>query len=328
MSTPGKTSCRHAFTRTLVELARGDESIMAVTSDAKGSVTLGDFERELPGQFLELGIAEQNVVGVAAGLARSENRPFVCGPACFYSARAIEQVKNDVAYADTNVKIVGVSGGVSYGALGSTHHSLHDISFMRAIPNIAVVLPCDRHQTEEVTRFLAAHTGPVYVRLGRGAVPDVYEEARGAFSFGKANYVREGSDLTIIATGETVYHSLLAAEELTRSGISARVLDMATVKPLDDEAVIRAANETRAIVTVEEHSIFGGLGAAVAEAVVQHRPVPMRILGFPDEFVPAGSSAELFEHYGLTPEKLAGTIRAFFEELPAVVGADQKGATP
>ncbi|HTP59376.1 MAG TPA: transketolase family protein, partial [Spirochaetia bacterium] len=181
-SAPGK-SCRHAFTETLLEMARADSRIMAVTSDAKGSVTLGDFEKNLPQQFLELGIAEQNTVGVSAGLARSGKRPFVCGPASFYSARAIEQVKNDVAYANTNVKIVGVSGGVSYGALGSTHHSLHDIAFMRAIPNLAVLLPCDNTQTREVTRFLAGHVGPAYMRVGRTPVPDVYANPAGCFTF-------------------------------------------------------------------------------------------------------------------------------------------------
>ena len=174
-SAPGK-SCRHAFTETLLEMARKDARIMAVTSDAKGSVTLGDFEKNLPNQFLELGIAEQNTVGVSAGLARSGKRPFVCGPACFYSARAIEQVKNDVAYASSNVKIIGVSGGVSYGALGSTHHSLHDLAFMRAIPNLAVMLPCDNAQTAEVARYLATHDGPAYVRMGRSPVPDIYED--------------------------------------------------------------------------------------------------------------------------------------------------------
>jgi transketolase len=308
-------SCRHAFTETLLELARLDSSIMALTSDSKGSVTLSDFELALPGQFLEMGIAEQNTVGVAAGLSRCEQRPFVCGAACFYSARAIEQVKNDVAYANTNVKIVGVSGGVSYGALGSTHHSLHDIAFMRAIPNMSIILPCDFHQTEAVTRFLAAHNGPVYMRLGRNAVPAVYSKSRGAFTFGKANTLREGSDLTIFATGQTVYHCLIASDRLEAAGITARVIDMPTIKPLDKSAVIRAAEETGAIVTVEEHSILGGLGAAVAELVVQNQPVPMRIIGFPDEFVPAGSSSELFDHYGLTDPNLANSIEAFLKGL-------------
>ncbi|HUX21716.1 MAG TPA: transketolase family protein [Spirochaetia bacterium] len=313
MSESKGKSCRHAFTESLLEMARGDESIIAVTSDAKGSVTLGDFEKELPEQFLEMGIAEQNTVGVAAGLARCGRRPFVCGPACFYSARAIEQVKNDVAYADTNVKIVGVSGGVSYGALGSTHHSLHDIAFMRAIPNMSIILPCDIYQTEAATRFLASHVGPVYMRLGRGAVPSVYSGVEGSFVFGRANTLREGGDCTIIATGEMVYQATVAAQELGSRGIEARVLDFPTLKPLDTIAIKLAAEETGAIITIEEHSIYGGLGAAVAEVVVQNHPVPMKILGFPDEFVPSGSSAELFDYYGLTAPKLAESIELFLE---------------
>jgi transketolase len=310
-SAPGK-SCRHAFTETLLEMARSDPAIMAVTSDAKGSVTLGDFEKALPQQFLELGIAEQNTVGVSAGLARSGKKPFVCGPASFYSARAIEQVKNDVAYANSNVKIVGVSGGVSYGALGSTHHSLHDIAFMRAIPNLAVILPCDNAQTREVTRFLAGHVGPAYMRVGRTPVPDVYV-ADGAvpFVFGKAGRLRMGTDCTIVAAGETVFHALKAADELARAGIHVRLLDMPTIKPLDAEAVIAAARETGAIVTVEEHSIHGGLGGAVAEIVVQHHPVPMKMIAFPDEFAPAGSSAELFAHYGITGAAIAASVKGF-----------------
>ena len=309
-SAPGK-SCRHAFTETLVELAENDASIMAVTSDAKGSVTLGEFEKKLPHQFLELGIAEQNTVGVSAGLARCGKRPFVCGPASFYSARAIEQVKNDVAYANANVKVVGVSGGVSYGALGSTHHSLHDLAFMRAIPNLAVILPCDNAQTRSVTRFLAQHVGPAYMRIGRTPVPDVYAGDFGPFVFGKANQLRDGRDCTIVAAGETVFHAVEAARQLERSGISVRLLDMPTVKPIDVDAIVAAAEETAGIVTVEEHSIHGGLGAAVAEIVVQTRPVPMRLIAFPDEFVPAGSSAELFALYGITGPALADTVREF-----------------
>ena len=308
-------SCRHAFTETLLEEARKNPRIVAVTSDAKGSVTLGEFERNLPGQFFELGIAEQNTVGVSAGLARSGKKPFVCGPACFYSARAIEQVKNDVAYADNDVKIVGVSGGVSYGALGSTHHSLHDVAFMRAIPNLAVILPCDNAQTRAATRFLSEHRGPVYMRLGRSPVPDVYAEATSSFAFGKANTLREGEDCTIVAAGEAVFHALQATAILEESGVRARLLDMPTVKPIDTQAVLAAARETGAIVTIEEHSVHGGLGSAIAEIVVQSCPVPVRIVAFPDEFMPAGSSAELFDHYGLTGPKLAATVREFLQRV-------------
>jgi transketolase len=304
-------SCRHAFSAAILEAASADPSIVVVTSDAKGSVTLGGFEVALPKQFVEMGIAEQNSVGVAAGMARCGRRVFVCGPASFYAARSVEQIKNDVAYADTDVKVVGVSGGVSYGALGSTHHSLHDLALMRAIPNIAVLLPCDTAQTAVMTRYLAGHRGPVYMRLGRGPVPHVYESETHAFTFARARMLGDGRDCTIISAGEALYHAVVARRVLEERGFSIRILDMATIKPIDEEAVVRAARETGAIVTVEEHSVHGGLGSAVAEIVVGAHPVPVKIIGFPDEFVPAGSSAELFDYYRLSASGLVDTITEF-----------------
>jgi len=314
MSSASGVSCRHAFTAALLSCAREDGSIVAVTSDAKGSVTLFDFEKALPGQFVETGIAEQNAVGIAAGLANGGKRPFVCGPACFYSARSFEQVKNDLAYADSNVKVVGVSGGVSYGALGSTHHSLHDIAAYRAIPNLSVILPSDRFQTAEATRFLGRYDHPVYMRIGRGAVPDVYDESQPCFRFGKANTLREGGDCTIVAMGETVHHALRAAELLETDGIKVTVLDSPCIKPFDSQTVLESAKRTGAVVTVEEHSVFGGLGATVAELLSQYEPTRMKILGFPDAFAPAGTSGELFEHVGLTGEGIAASVRAFLKQ--------------
>ncbi|MFW5776510.1 MAG: transketolase family protein [Spirochaetota bacterium] len=307
-------SCRHAFTAELLSCARVDGAIVAVTSDAKGSVTLADFETALPAQFVETGIAEQNAVGIAAGLANGGRRPFVCGPACFYSARSFEQVKNDLAYADANVKVVGVSGGVSYGALGSTHHSLHDIAAYRAIPNLSVILPSDRFQTAAATRFLAGYDHPVYMRIGRGAVPDVYDGGRPSFRFGEANTLRDGGDCTIVAIGEMVYHALAAAELLEAEGIAVTVIDSPCIKPFDSQTVLDAAKRTGAVVTVEEHSVLGGLGATVAELLSQHHPTRMRILGFPDAFAPAGTSRELFEHYGLTGEGIAASVCAFLKQ--------------
>ena len=321
MSGASGESCRHAFTAALLERARSDRSIVVVTSDAKGSVTLGEFEKALPAQFVETGIAEQNAVGIAAGLARAGKRAFVCGPACFYSSRAFEQVKNDVAYADARVTVFGVSGGVSYGALGSTHHSLHDIAAYRAVPNIAVILPCDRAQTRAVAEFLAGWDHPAYVRVGRGPVPEVYTAGERAFSFGRANTLRTGTDCAIVATGETVYHAREAAGLLEGDGISAAVLDVPCVKPLDRAAILDAARSTGAVVTVEEHSVHGGLGGAVAELLAVEHPVPMRILGVPDEFAPAGSSPELFAHYGLDAAGIARSVRAFVSTLRQHGGA-------
>ncbi len=296
--------CRKAFTDTLLELARNDKSIIAVTTDARGSVTLGEFAKLLPDQFIELGIAEQNGIGVSAGLALSGKNVFVCGPASFYSARSLEQVKVDLAYSNAPVKVIGVSGGVSYGALGATHHSLHDIAVMRTFPNMTVILPCDTLQTELLTRELTNYKFPAYIRMGRGAVPNVYEPEMTSFKIGKAITLKEGKDITIIGCGETVYHCLEAGKGLEAKGISARVIDMHTIKPLDIEVIKKAADETLAIVTVEEHSIYGGLGAAVAEIVVQYKPIPMKIIGFPDEYLVNGTSEQLFLHYGLTMQDI------------------------
>jgi transketolase len=291
--------CRKAFTNTILEEARKNKNIFVVTSDARGSVTLEDFAKELPGQFVEVGIAEQNAVGVGAGLASCGMNVFVCGPASFYSARSLEQVKVDVAYSRNSVKIIGVSGGVSYGALGSTHHSLHDIAVMRTFPDMHVYLPADRFQTEKLTEYLANSDEAAYVRMGRNAVPDVYT-ANDTFTFGKGKVLTEGQDVAIIATGETVYHALQAEKELQAKGIKAMVIDMHTLKPLDEELIIIAAIKTGHVLTVEEHSIFGGLGGAVAEVISQNYPVKMKILGIPDENVINAKPLELFEYYGLT----------------------------
>ena len=313
MSAP-TAACRRTFTAALLEAARRDPSIYVVTSDARGSVSLLDFVEALPDQFVEAGIAEQNAVGIGAGLALGGKKPFVCGPACFYSARSLEQFKNDVAYSNTNVKIIGVSGGVSYGALGSTHHSLHDIAVMRSIPNTTIILPSDPVQTESLTHALAAYDGPVYVRMGRNPIPYVYPDGC-SVEIGKSIALRDGSDITLISTGEAVWHTLQAALLLEAKGVSARVIDMPTVKPLDNEAVLEAAEATRAIVTTEEHSIHGGLGGAVAELLVANNATPQKIIGFSDEFAPAGSGAELFQYYGITAEGICQTALDFLEQI-------------
>ena len=294
--------CRRSFTDTLVQLAKEDRDIVAVTSDAKGSVTLDRFAKELPEQFVEVGIAEQNAVGISAGLAMAGKKVFVCGPACFYVARSLEQVKVDLAYSRNNVKVIGVSGGVSYGALGATHHSLHDIAVLRTFPDMHIILPCDARQTAKLTRQLVDYNYPVYVRVGRNAVPNVYQDDSFDFQIGKANILMDGNDLTLIGTGETVYHCYEAGKRLKNHGIDARVIDMHTLKPVDTDVILKAARETKKIITVEEHSIFGGLGAIVAETVVQANPVPVKILGIPDENVIHAKPLEIFRHYGIDAE--------------------------
>ncbi|MBR1433964.1 MAG: transketolase family protein [Bacteroidales bacterium] len=305
-------ACRKSFTDTLLSLAREDKNIVAVTTDARGSVTLGDFAKELPAQFVECGIAEQDAVGISAGLAHSGKKVFCCGPACFYVARSLEQVKVDLAYSKNPVKILGVSGGVAYGALGATHHSLHDIAVLRTFPGMNVVLPCDARQTAKLVKFLVDFPEPVYIRVGRAAVPDVYENDDFDFEIGKANMLQDGKDLTIIGTGETVYHALKAGKELAAKGISARVLDLSWIKPFDKEAVLKAAKETGRIITVEEHSRFGGLGALVTEAISEC-PVPVRILGIPDENVIHATSPEIFHHYGIDSDGIVASALDFLK---------------
>lgn len=314
MLTPNKIPCRKSFTSTLLELAQQDKDIIAVTSDASGSATLTDFGKALPEQFVEVGIAEQDAVGISAGLASAGKKPFIFGPACFYVARALEQVKVDMAYSQMPVTICGVSGGVAYSQLGATHHSLHDIAVLRTFPGIEVYLPCDVRETRKLCIDLAKNPRPAYVRVGRNAVPDVYENDDFEFIPGKANTVVEGTDMTIISTGETVAHAVEAARQLKEEGFSIRVIDMHTLKPFDSEAVLKAARETGRILTVEEHSIFGGLGAAVAEITAQECPVKMRILGIPNENVIHASPLEVFHHYGIDYEGIIAAAKAMLNQ--------------
>ncbi len=309
-----KIPCRRSFTDTLLELAQNDKDIIAVTSDASGSATLTDFAKTLPEQFVEVGIAEQNAVGISAGLASAGKKVFVFGPACFYVARSLEQVKVDMAYSQMPVKILGVSGGVAYSQLGATHHSLHDIAVLRTFPGMEVYLPCDVRQTRKLCQALVNHPKPAYVRVGRNAVPDVYTDDNFPFELGKANTLMDGDDITLIGTGETVVHCLEAGKTLREKGINARVLDIHSLKPFDRDAVLKAARETKCILTAEEHSIYGGLGAAVAEATAQECPVKMRILGVPDENVIHASPLEVFHHYGFDYEGIYAAALQLLEK--------------
>jgi transketolase len=294
------------FAETLEELACQDRDVLVVTSDSRGSGKLTHFGEILPDQIVELGIAEQNVVGISAGLASAGKKVFAASPACFITARSFEQIKNDVAYSDQPVKIIGISAGVSYGALGATHHSLHDFAALRAIHNITIIAPADNFETRETIRAIAAAPHPVYVRLGKAAVPHVHAEGD-MFTIGKAAQVRDGRDLTFIACGETVPVAVAAAELLAAEGVTCRVLSMHTIKPLDEAAVLAAAADTGAIVTVEEHSAFGGLGEACAAVLMQAggTALPFKLVAFPDEHMVSGSQKEIFNHYGISPDGLA-----------------------
>jgi transketolase len=291
--------CREAFQRTLIELATGDERIVAVVNDSVGSSKLGGFQKAFPDRLINVGIAEQNMVGVGAGLANGGRIPFVSGAAPFLTGRALEQIKADVAYSNANVKLCGQSPGMAYGELGPTHHSIEDLAWLRAIANLPVIVPADPAETEQVIRWAAATVGPAFIRVSRSPV----RALRGPeFRLGVAATLREGEDLTIIACGTMVERALDAAEVLAARGVHARVLNMATVRPLDRTAVIAAAEETGAIVTVEEHTVIGGLGGAVAEVVGAEHPVPMRLVGVPGVFAPTGSTEDLFRRFGLTVE--------------------------
>jgi transketolase len=314
MSAP--QDCRKAFSDTLIALAEADPRVVAVANDSVGSSNLKEFQKRFPDRLINVGIAEQNLVGVSAGLANGGLLPFVCGASCFLTGRALEQVKVDLGYSRSNVKLCGMSSGVAYGELGPTHHSIEDLAWTRAIGNMTVIVPADSAETASAVRVAAAYQGPVFLRLSRMPVPEV-SPAGYEFRIGHAVTLRQGSELTLIASGTMVCRALEAAVLLEQDGIRAAVVNMSTIRPLDVESVRQAAARGP-IVTIEEHTVVGGLGGAVAECVVQSRPVRMRLLGFPGEFAPTGSPEFLMEHFGLTPSGIRRAAMALLEETIGV----------
>lgn len=294
-----------AFAEQLTELARADRNIIAVTSDSRGSGKLAPYGKELPKQIVEVGIAEQNLVGITAGLAACGKKSFGVSPSCFLTARALEQVKNDICYSNIPATLVGISSGVSYGALGSTHHSLHDLAALRAINNVTILVPADNFEAKAAIRYAAGAGKPTFVRFGKAAMYDLHKPDT-TFEVGRAITLRTGNDVAFLATGETVVHCLLAAGALADRGIQARVLSIHTVKPLDTEAILRAGRECKAVIAAEEHLVNGGLGEACASVLIQAGvAVPFRIAAIPDEDTVTGSQADIFRHYGLSMEGLA-----------------------
>jgi transketolase len=302
--------CRQAFVAELTALARADERIVAVCNDSVGSSNLGSFAAEFPERLINVGIAEQNMVGVAAGLANGGYIPFVCAAAPFLTGRALEQIKADIAYNGFHVVLCGMSPGMAYGELGPTHHSVEDLSWLRAIADLLIVVPADPQQTREVVRWAAGESRPSYLRIGRVKVPAV-TPPEAHFALGMADTLRDGDDVTLVATGVMVTRALEAAALLAAGGVSARVINMASIVPLDEAAIVRAARETGRIVTIEEARPTGGLGAAVAEVVVRTHPVPMRILGVRD-FAPTGRAEFLYEYFGLDAPGIAAAARELF----------------
>lgn len=304
------------FSETLQRLALDDRNIVAVTSDSRGSGKLVPFGQKFPEQIVEVGIAEQNLVGVAAGLASCGKKVFAVSPACFLTARALEQIKNDVAYSDNPVNVIGISAGVSYGALGSTHHSLHDYAALRAINNIMIVAPADNWETEKAIELAAASDKPVYLRFGKKPMPPLKNNNDDVFAFGKGRIICEGDlpadrhvDVAIIATGEAVYPALEAAQKLKTQKINAMVISMHTIKPLDTGLLDTLAKKCKAIVTVEEHSIYGGLGEACASYLMQNNyHNKFKIIGIPDEYTVTGSQTEIMDHYGISGTGITDTV--------------------
>ena len=304
--------CRDAFADTLLALAQADPRVVAVVNDSLGSTKVAKLAKVLPERVVNVGIAEQDLVGIGAGLANGGKIPFVCGASPFLTGRALEQIKVDAAYSGADVKLVGVSSGVAYGELGPTHHSIEDIAWTRAIDGLVVIVPADPAETSAAIRAAYEYRGPVFVRTSRMPVPDVLPAGH-RLEIGRAVCLRDGADVTLIANGVMVSRALEAADLLAAEGLDARVLDMATASPIDRAAIVAAARETRGVVTAEEHIVRGGLGGAVAEVVVTECPVPMRLLGFPG-FAPTGGIDFLLEWAGLTA---AGISRAARDVLGA-----------
>jgi transketolase len=296
--------CRDAFVAVLERLGADNPKVVAVCNDSVGSSKLGGFKAKWPERLVNVGIAEQNLVGVGAGLANGGLLPFVCAAACFLTGRSLEQIKADIAYSNANVKLVGISSGMAYGELGPTHHSIEDFAWTRVLPNLPVIAPCDSIETAAAVEWAAKYDGPVFLRLSRVGVPDLLPAGH-TFALGKANLLRDGDAVTLIANGTLTHRMVKAAAILAEQGIEARVLNMATVRPIDVEAVVAAAHETGAILTAEEHSTFGGLGSAIAEVVVAEAPVPMKILGVPGIFAPTGSAEFLLDEFGMSPAAIA-----------------------
>ncbi|MCI5499878.1 MAG: transketolase family protein [Clostridiales bacterium] len=308
-----KIATRAAYGKALVELADQEPNLVVLDADLSGSTMTKEFGTAHPDRFFDMGIAEANMVGVAAGLAACGKKPFVNSFAMFAAGRAWEQVRNSVAYPGLNVKVVGSHGGLSVGEDGATHQCIEDLAIMRAIPNMTVLCPCDGHEMKAAVKALLAYEGPAYMRLGRLAVETVTDSLEGyQFEIGKGVLLRDGQDVTVVAVGMMVQMALKAADLLAEEGISVRVIDMHTIKPLDTEILLAAARDTGCIVTTEEANIVGGLGSAVSEYLASACPVPVIRHGVEDEFGRSGAAQKVLEAYQLTAEGIAEKVRQAF----------------
>lgn len=310
-----KVAIKQAICDVLIEEAEKDKDIVVLCSDSRGSASLKKYVQIHPNQFVEVGVAEQNLVSISAGLASCGKKAFAVSPACFLSTRAMEQAKVDVAYSNTNVTLIGISGGVSYGALGMTHHSINDIATMASIPNMRVYLPSDRFQAKKLLKAILKDDKPSYIRVGRNPVDDVYAKDNMPFEINKSNVVMDGDDITLVACGELVIEAKKAALKLKEKGIDARVIDMYCIKPIDRDAIIKAARETKVIVTIEEHSYLGGMGSMVSQILAKEFPKKVYNLALPDSPVITGVSKEIFEYYGLNSEGIVKTVLELIDDV-------------
>ncbi|MDD2402874.1 MAG: transketolase family protein [Clostridia bacterium] len=303
-----KMATRDAYGRALVKLGAENKDIVVLDADLAGSTRTKEFKKHYPERFFNMGIAEQNMMGTAAGLATAGKTVFASTFAIFATGRAFEQIRNSIAYAKLNVKIVASHAGLTVGEDGASHQAIVDISIMRSLPNMMVIVPADGVEAEKAVIAAAQYNGAVYIRMGRSAVPVIYQQDYD-FTIGKASVLKEGQDVSVLACGIIIAESLKAAEELAQEGISVKVINVATIKPIDKEAIVKAAQETGAIVTVEEHSIIGGLGSAVAEVLVENEPVPMERVGVMDIFGESGKPQALLEKYGLTAKEVVSAVK-------------------
>lgn len=314
MNRTEKKSIRSAFGNALCKIGETNTNVVVLDADVSCSTQTQIFAKKYPERFFNCGIAEQDMIATAAGLASVGKIPFAACFAIFATGRAYDQIRNSVCYPNFNVKIIGTHGGITVGEDGASHQALEDISLMRSIPNMSVVIPADCKECEEVIKFAATHNGPMYIRIARSNVPDIFQEDY-HFDFNKAKVLSEGSDVTIISNGETLAEVIDAAEELKTKGITAEVVNMPVVKPLDTETLIDSVRKTKKVVVVENHSIIGGLGSAVCEALSEKLPSKVLRIGINDEFGQSGNSDELLEYYGLTSKKIVGEIEKFLKEL-------------
>ena len=311
--TTGKANLE-IFGETLLEEGKKNSDLIVVTSDSRGSGKIVPFGKELPDQIIEVGIAEQNLVGVCSGLAAGGKIVFGVSPASFLTARSLEQIKNDVAYSDQPVTLVGISAGISYGQLGSTHHSLHDYAVLRTINNLTIVSPADNFEASQVIKKAVSFNKPLYIRYGKKPMVNLHKKGS-KFEIGKASIICEGNDITIIATGETVQRAFLASRILDKEGIKAEVISMHTIKPFDEEALLRSIKKTNCLVSVEEHSIYGGLGECCASLIAQSGyNLKFKILGIPDEYMMNGSQSDVLDHYNMSPDKIADISKSLLDQ--------------